>query len=117
MKKLQILSVCVLFLCVLILLPNSVAAKDEWLHVRSKNFNLIGNASDKDIRKVATKLEQFRETFRQLFSGANLNSPIPTNVVVFKSDGAYKPFKPKRADGKIDNFVAGYFQPGEDVNY
>ena len=117
MKKLQILSVCVLFLCVLILLPNSVAAKDEWLHVRSKNFNLIGNASDKDIRKVATKLEQFRETFRQLFSGANLNSPIPTNVVVFKNDGAYKPFKPKRADGKIDNFVAGYFQPGEDVNY
>jgi Tfp pilus assembly protein PilF len=117
MKKLQFLYMCALFLCVLIILPNSISAKDEWMQVRSKNFNLIGNASEKDIRKVATKLEQFRETFRQLFSQMNLNSPIPTNVVVFKSDGAYKPFKPKRADGKIDNNIAGYFQPGEDVNY
>ncbi|MBA2737443.1 MAG: tetratricopeptide repeat protein [Pyrinomonadaceae bacterium] len=117
MKKLKFLFVCALFLLVLIILPNSISAKDEWLQVRSKNFNLIGNASEKDIRKVATKLEQFRETFRQLFSQMNLNSPIPTNVVVFKSDGSYKPFKPKRADGKIDNNIAGYFQPGEDVNY
>ncbi|MEP6849841.1 MAG: tetratricopeptide repeat protein [Acidobacteriota bacterium] len=38
-------------------------------------------------------------------------------MIVFKSDSAYKPFKPKRADGKLDTFVAGYFQPGEDVNY
>lgn len=117
MKKLRYLLVCAFFLFVLIVLPDSVSAKDEWMQVRSKNFNLIGNASEKDIRKVATKLEQFRETFRQLFNQMNLNSPIPTNVVVFKSDGAYKPFKPKRADGKIDNNIAGYFQPGEDVNY
>jgi len=92
-------------------------AKDEWLQVRSKNFFLVGNAPEKEIRKVGTKLEQFRETFRRLFKNTSFTSPIPTNVVVFKSDSSYKPFKPKRADGKIDNFVAGYFQPGEDVNY
>ncbi|MEP6923185.1 MAG: tetratricopeptide repeat protein [Pyrinomonadaceae bacterium] len=97
-------------------MPSSVFAKDEWLQVRSKNFNLIGNASERDIRKVATRLEQFRETFRQLFK-ISLSSAIPTNVVVFKSDNSYKPFKPKRADGKADTFVAGYFQPGDDVNY
>lgn len=106
-----------LILALNVLLVGSAFAKDDWLNVRSKNFNLIGNASDKEIRKVATKLEQFRETFRLLFPSSNLSSPIPTNVVVFKNDGAYKPFKPKRADGKIDNFIAGYFQPGEDVNY
>lgn len=110
-QKILFLSLAVLLLC------SSVSAKDEWLQVRSKNFNLIGNASEKDIRKVATRLEQFRETFRLLFTQINLNSPIPTNVVVFKSESSYKQFKPKRADGKIDNFVAGYFQPGEDVNY
>jgi tetratricopeptide (TPR) repeat protein len=117
MKKLPLLVLSVFLAAIFAFLPASVSAKDEWLQVRSKNFNLIGNASDKDIRKVATKLEQFRETFRQLFSKTNLSSPIPTNVVVFKSSSAYKPFKPKRADGKIDEFVAGYFQPGEDVNY
>src|SRR6476620_22486 len=100
-----------------VFLPSVAQAKDEWLQVRSKNFFLIGNASDKDIRKVATRLAQFRETFRLLFSRTRLDSPIPTNVVVFKSDSAYKPFKPVRADGKADNFIAGYFQPGEDVNY
>ena len=95
----------------------TVSAKDVWVQVRSKNFLLVGNASEKDIRKVGTRLEQFRETFRLLFSRANLSSSIQTNVVVFKNDASYRQFKPKRADGKIDNFIAGYFQPGEDVNY
>ncbi|MDQ6785952.1 MAG: tetratricopeptide repeat protein [Acidobacteriota bacterium] len=117
MKKHQLPVLFAMLLVFFAVLPKSVSAKDEWLQVRSKNFNLIGNASEKDIRKVATKLEQFRETFRLLFNKTNLNSAIPTNVVVFKSDSAYKPFKPKRADGKADNFIAGYFQSGEDVNY
>ncbi|HTK25476.1 MAG TPA: tetratricopeptide repeat protein [Pyrinomonadaceae bacterium] len=113
MKTLRLLALVVLFLAIAV----PVSAKDEWIQVRSKNFFLVGNASEKDIRKVATRLEQFRETFRLLFSKMNLTSPIATNVVVFKSDSAYKPFKPKRADGKTDNFIAGFFQPGEDVNY
>lgn len=96
---------------------NQAFAKDEWLRVQSKNFHLIGNTSEKDIRKVATKLEQFRETFRLLLRNANFNSAIPTNVIVFKSGSAYKPFKPKRADGKVDEFIAGYFIGGSDVNY
>lgn len=95
----------------------SVLAKDEWLQVRSKNFFLVGNASEKEIRKVGVKLEQFRETFRLLFPSVSLTSPIPTNVIVFKSDSAYKPFKPRRNDGKADDYIAGFFQPGPDANY
>lgn len=106
-----------LFAACFVFLPEAVSAKDEWLQVRSKNFFLIGNASEKDIRKTATKLEQFRETFRLVFGALNLTATVPTNVVVFKSDSSYKPFKPKRSDGKLDTFVAGYFQSGEDVNY
>ena len=94
-----------------------IFAKDTWVNVRSKNFFLIGNASEKDIRGVATKLEQFRETFRLLFPKANFTQSIQTNVIVFKNSSSYKPFKPKRADGKADEWIAGYFQSGEDVNY
>lgn len=104
----------VLFLFIAVL---PLQAKDDWTQVKSRNFLLVGNASEKDIRKVATRLEQFRETFRVLFGGMKLVSPIPTNVVVFKSDSSYKNFKPKRADGSLDTEVAGFFQPGEDVNY
>lgn len=98
-------------------LPALASAKDEWLQVRSKNFNLIGNASERDLRRVGTRLEQFRETFGLFFGSLHVTSPIPTNVVVFKSDSAYKPFKPKKPDGKIDDFISGYFMPGDDVNY
>ncbi len=117
MKKHQSLALFWLFFIILGFSSVSISAKDEWLRVRSKNFNLVGNASEKDIRKVATRLEQFRETFRQVFNQANLNSSIPTNVVVFKSKSAYKPFLPRRADGKADTGIAGYFQPGDDANY
>jgi tetratricopeptide (TPR) repeat protein len=107
-------------LCVLLLFlfsAQAASAKDQWINVRSKNFNLIGNAGDKEMRVVATKLEQFRETFRVVFARMKLTSPIQTNVIVFKNDASYRPFKPKRADGKPDDGIAGYFQAGEDVNY
>lgn len=98
-------------------IPTSALAKDDWISVRSKNFHLIGNAAEKDIRQVATKLEQFRETFRILFPGIKVTSPIPSTVIVFKNASSYRPYKPKGADGKPDDWIAGYFQGGEDVNY
>ncbi|MFL6256501.1 MAG: peptidase MA family metallohydrolase [Pyrinomonadaceae bacterium] len=100
---------------VLMLAAQATAAKETWTSVRSQNFYLVGNASEKEIRQVATRLEQFREVFTKLFSKVNFNTPVPTTVIVFKNDGAYKPFKPV-VDGKVSE-VSGYFQPGDDVNY
>ena len=88
----------------------SAQAKDTWTTVRSKNFTLIGNASEKDIRQVANRLEQFRNVFGLLFPTIPLKAPVPTTVIVFKNDSSYKPFK-------SNPNVSGYFMPGEDVNY
>ena len=90
MKSARFCLLTVLAVCFLLAAYRPVSAKDEWIQVKSTNFFLIGNASEKDIRKVATRLEQFRETFRQVFGKTNLTSPITTNVVVFKSDSSYK---------------------------
>jgi len=87
-----------------------VQAKDKWTSVKSKNFLLVGNASEKDIRAVAIRLEQFREVFSRLFNNVSVNSPVPTTVVVFKNDDSYRPFKPTQN-------TAGYFQAGSEVNY
>lgn len=100
---------------VLLFAAQAAAAKDTWTSVRSQNFFLVGNASEKEIRQVATRLEQFRHVFTQLFPKAAFNTPVPTTVVVFKNDSSFKPFKPV-ADGKVID-AAGYFQAGEDVNY
>lgn len=90
-------------------------AKDTWLSVRSKHFMLVGNAGEKDIRKVGVRLEQFRDVFSRIFAKSKANSAIPITVVVFKSDGAFTPYKPLYK-GKPAS-VSGYFQSGEDVNY
>ena len=96
-------------LVLLLAVPLTIHAKDSWTSVRTKNFLLVGNAGEKDIRKVATRLEQFRDVFARLFPSARFETPVPTTVIVFKSMSSYKPF----------NFGnnAGYFQKGEDVNY
>jgi tetratricopeptide (TPR) repeat protein len=90
-------------------------AKDAWVSVRSNNFFLVGNASEKEVRQVATRLEQFRDVFSRLFPRMTFTSPVPTTVVVFKDDSSYKPFKPL-TDGQTLP-VAGYFQSGRAVNY
>ncbi|HLM60200.1 MAG TPA: hypothetical protein VK308_05320, partial [Pyrinomonadaceae bacterium] len=49
-------------LCFVFSVSTKSAAKNNWVRVHSKNFNLIGDASEKDIRAVAVTLEKFRET-------------------------------------------------------
>jgi hypothetical protein len=90
-------------------------AKETWLSVRSKHFLLVGNAGEKDIRKVGMRLEQFRDVFSRIFTRSKANSAIPITVIVFKNDGAFKPFKPLY-QGK-PAAISGYFQSGEDINY
>lgn len=94
-----------------------VKAAENWIEVRTKNFVLVGDAGEKEIRQAAARLEQFRETFRMLFPRIKLDGGVRTNVVVFKNTVSYAAFKPKRPDGSSDDAVAGYFQAGEDVNY
>lgn len=116
MTKRLLIALTIVF-CLLAVVPahHPALAKDNWTSVRSKNFFLVGNAEEKEIRQVAVRLEQFRDVFSRLFPRMAFTSPVPTTVIVFKSDSSYKPFRPV-ADGKRIA-VAGYFQPGRDVNY
>jgi tetratricopeptide (TPR) repeat protein len=110
LKRPPLILAIVLFLLAVVCSAAPVSAKETWTSVRSKNFLLVGNASEKEIRQVGVKLEQFREVFSHLFPAMKLNSPVPTTVIVFKNDSSYRPFKPNAN-------TAGYFQPGPDVNY
>jgi hypothetical protein len=92
-------------------LPASAAEK--WTRVESKNFTLVGNASENEIREVAEGLEVFRTVFSRFFKMKE-GSSVATTVVVFRSDQAFKSFKPLY-QGKPAN-IAGYFQPGPDMN-
>lgn len=110
MKRFVVPLTVTLCLLVVVSQPAVVVAKDNWISIRSKNFFLVGNASEKEIRKVALKLEQFREVLSHALPNIRFNSPVPTTVVVFRDHRSYGPFKPRPN-------TAGYFQAGLDVNY
>ncbi|MFL6210119.1 MAG: peptidase MA family metallohydrolase [Pyrinomonadaceae bacterium] len=91
-------------------------AKQRWLSVRSQNFTLVGDAGEQELRRVGTRLEQFRAILLRLFPTADVRASVPTNVIVFQSDEEFRPFKPLY-QGKPQAHVTGYFQPGEELNY
>jgi tetratricopeptide (TPR) repeat protein len=104
-------------LVVLISVPTPVASqtRDSWRSVRTNNLFVIGNAEPEKLRQVAVWLEFFHSAFGRLVSRNVLDSSSPTTVIVFRDDASFTPFKPLY-QGRPAN-VAGYFQPGEDVNY
>ena len=90
---------------------------DDWNSVRSKNLSITGNASLVSLEATARRLENFRWAFSRLYPQFKLDNDRPTKIVIFKDAATYYEFLPKRPDGTTDVGVAGYFQPGDDVNY
>jgi tetratricopeptide (TPR) repeat protein len=103
---LKILIICTVFAAA----ETRAQTKDDWRRVQSKNFQLVGNADEQAMRGAATRLEQFRYVFTQLFPQMKFTSPIPTRVVVFRDKAVFDEFKPVE-------WAAGYFQPADDMNY
>jgi len=99
------------------LLTLPALSKESWNRLRSANFTLVGSSSPAELRRIADRLEEFRETLRRLAPAMSVKNTTPVTVVVFDSEASYRPYKPKRSDGRIDQDVAGFFQSGEDANY
>ena len=113
MKSLRF-TAALLVACVVVALHATPAqAKDKWINLTTKNFNIISNADEGETRKLSLKLEQFHYIFSKLFNLPAVR-PIPTTVMVFKNDGSFKPYKPLY-NGKPAS-LAGYFQPSQDEN-
>lgn len=106
-------SLMILLFCFLISpLVYTASAKDTWISLHTRNYHLVGNVKESELRAIAVQLERFRLIFTKQFENANLNSPVPTTVVVFKNSGSFDPYK------RVVNVAsAAYFQPGEDMNY
>ena len=89
--------------------------RDNWRSVRTNHLFVIGNADAEKLRQVAAWLEFFHSAFARIVSRNVLESSIPTTVIIFRDDASFTPFKPLYQGRPIN--LAGFFQPGEDVNY
>ncbi|HMF58479.1 MAG TPA: tetratricopeptide repeat protein [Pyrinomonadaceae bacterium] len=102
-------------LLVLLAPAKEAVAGETWTKVVSKNFTLIGNADEREIRQVAARLEQFREVFSRLSGNQGALASVPTTVIVFRTEEAFRPYKPLYRGRPSD--AAGFFQSGSDTNY
>jgi tetratricopeptide (TPR) repeat protein len=96
---------------VLITLSLPTDASARWATLKTDHFVFVGDASERQIRSVAEKLEQFHEVVTRLFPGSTV-TPRPTVVIVFADDRSLRPYAPHFEGRPID--VAGYFISGED---
>ena len=97
-------------------LSADVRERKGWLRLQSPNFLLLGDVSARDLRKVAERLEQFREALGVILPKAVVSTSTPTTVLVFKTHKSYEPLKPVY-QGKARNNIAGFFQAGQAINY
>ena len=104
-----------LSILVLLLFALPADAADKWTSIQSRNFLLVGSATENEIRDVAEHLELFRTAYSRFFAVQEKAASVGTTVVVFKTDESFRPFKPVY-QGKPAN-IAGFFQGGPDVNY
>src|SRR6202050_1879392 len=65
--------------------PSVSAGESQWVEVRSPNFSVVTDAGEKRGREVAMHFEQMRGVFGALMTKANVNLPIPLQIVAFRN--------------------------------
>ena len=87
----------------------------EWRRIESPNFMVVGDVSAGELREIARRFESFREVLARVLTEKVIATAVPTVVVVFPSDRAFVPFKPKFNGKPVE--LSGLFLPRRDVNY
>lgn len=114
--KIHILLLLNLFLAVYQVCQANVPARDIWLGTRSENFQLAGDASEKELRQTALRLERFHEILSRQFPNLKLTAPVPTTVLVFGSDISFALYR-ERGTANKSLAAGGFFVKGEDENF
>lgn len=107
-----------LLLCILAALTVSTSVRADgptWVEVKSPNFSVVTDAGEKRGREVALRFEQMRSVFSALMTKANVNIPIPLQIVAFRNSKELRQFAPL-FHGKPTE-LAGLFQGGEDRSF
>jgi len=92
-----------------------VYAAEHWVEIKSPRFSVITDAGEKRGHEVATRFEQMRTVFSNLFLKGRADRPAPLTIFGFRNTkdlGAHSP----RWKGKAVE-LSGYFQQGRDRNF
>ena len=101
-------------LAALVILAIPLSAAD-WISLRSEHFQVHGNVTERELRDVALRLEQFREAISKLHPDSVPANAAPVIALIFRDDRSLRPFMP-RANGRVVP-VMGLFTPSPDAAY
>jgi tetratricopeptide (TPR) repeat protein len=91
--------------------------RPEWSRLRSPNFIVITNASDKQARRVAYQFEMIRSVFRQVFGMQGAAPDPPVIILAAKDAASLLPLLPEAYRQKGAMHPAGFYLGGEEKNY
>src|SRR2546427_1259044 len=93
----------------------ALAAEPQWLEIQSPHFSVVTDAGEKRGREVAMRFEQMRVVFGAIMVKANVNLPIPLQIVAFRNTKELRQIAPLWHGKPIQ--LAGLFQSGEDRSF
>jgi tetratricopeptide (TPR) repeat protein len=73
----------------------SAAAEKPWREIRSPNFRVITNGSERDARHVAREFEQMRAVFAADLPGVRIDSPAPLLILAPEDEATTKKLVPE----------------------
>jgi hypothetical protein len=99
-----------------LLRPSPASAADsQWIEIQSPHFSVISDAGERRGREVAIRFEQMRAVFGTLMVKANVNLPVPLQIVAFRNSKELRQVVPLWRGKPIQ--VAGLFQGGQDRSF
>jgi tetratricopeptide (TPR) repeat protein len=110
------------FLAVLVaglylLVPSTAWAADQWIEVKSANFAVISNASDRATRRLVWQLEQMRSAMTVLWPWAKPDLLKPLNVMVVKDENSMRALAPEYWERRGATHPACLWVTGPDQHY
>jgi tetratricopeptide (TPR) repeat protein len=95
--------------------PVAFAGDAQWIEVKSPHFSVVTDAGEKRGRETAMRFEQMRAVFGALLTKANVNIPVPLQIVAFRNSKELRQVAPLWNGKPVQ--LAGLFQGGEDRSF
>jgi tetratricopeptide (TPR) repeat protein len=88
------------------------AGEPDWIEITSPHFSVVTDAGERRGREVATRFEQMRAVYATLMTNANVNIPVPLQIVAFRNTKELRQVSPLWNGKPVQ--LAGLFQGGKD---
>ncbi len=102
---------CGLLIAVAALLPAAGQAPDAWINARTSHFDIVSNGREREVRDLASNLEQFVAVVSRLLTTEEAPG-VPVTVLAFRDERSFRPYRPLYRGQPVN--VSGFFQRTQD---